>query len=235
MAFRISCLDFIAKCMAEALFLGWCEIVNRLKAMQRPPRSAIIMIIVIFLSDKTKRITTMENKHRSRITTTTVIFTVLGILFVGARGLAAESGKTDCCSQMTAADAARILDISVDDLQTSSSDLMVSPEDQAKKIYKVPPCRCSIRSRSNFLKSITYVIYVYNDAGQAGSEYGTMKNGFESVARVDIVPNIGEATFWVGDSRFQRMVALKGALVVDVLSPKELELQKQIMARLMGQ
>ncbi len=176
----------------------------------------------------------MENKHRFRITMATVLFAVFGMLFIGARELAAESGNTNCCGQIKAEDAATILGISVDDLQTSSSDLMVSPEDQEKKIYKVPPCRCSIRSRSNFLKSITYVIYVYNDDAQAGAEYNTMKNGFESVAKTEIVPNIGEATFWVGDNRFQRMVALKGAVVADVLSPKEFEIQKQIMARLMG-
>ena len=41
-----------------------------------------------------------------------------------------------------------------------------------------------------------------------------MQNSFEAIAKVDVVPDIGDETFWVGDNRFQRMVSIKGDVVV---------------------
>ena len=56
-----------------------------------------------------------------------------------------------------------------------------------------------------------------------------MKNGYGTISKVDAVPDIGDETFWAGDNRFQRMVAIKGAVVIDVLSPKDFSHQKQII------
>jgi hypothetical protein len=106
---------------------------------------------------------------------------------------------------------------------------MVSPDDIQNKVYKYPPHNCAIRSTSDFLKSITYVTYAYNDPGQALKEFNQMKNGFATVSKVDDVPDTGDEVFWAGDDRFQRMVAIKGNVVVDVLSPKDFNLQKQII------
>lgn len=106
---------------------------------------------------------------------------------------------------------------------------MVSPDDIQKKIYNRTPYICTIRSKSNFLKFITYVTYVYNDTGQARIEFNKMQKGFESISKVDLIPDIGNETFWAGDNRFQRMVSIKGNVVIDVLSPKDFKLQTQVI------
>ena len=112
---------------------------------------------------------------------------------------------------------------------------MVSPEDLQKKIYKIPPYNCTIRSNSNFLKLITYVAYVYNDPKQARIDFNKMQHNYESLSKVDTVADIGDEAFWVGDNRFQRMVAIKGDIVIDVLSPKDFNLQKQIIRLVLDQ
>ena len=171
----------------------------------------------------------MKLLHFLRLTTISILFLLLALLCTESKIVAAERNSTNRCDSITLENAATLLAVSPDDLQKSSNDLMVSPEDLQKKIYEIPPYNCTIRSKSNFLKSITYVTYVYNDPGQARIDFNKMRTGFESVSKLDIVPEIGDKTFWAGDNRFQRLVSIKGDVVIDVLSPKDLNLQKQII------
>jgi hypothetical protein len=143
--------------------------------------------------------------------------------------VAAEADRTSRCNGITLENAATILAVSTDDLQKSNTDIMVSPDDIKNKTYKIRPYNCAIRSKSNFLKGINYIIYVYNDLGQARFDFNKMRNNYAAISKVDVVPDIGDETFWVSDNRFQRMVSIKGDVVVDVLSPKEVDLQKQIV------
>ena len=76
---------------------------------------------------------------------------------------------------------------------------------------------------------ISYVTYVHNKDEQARLEFERMKEGFETVSKVDIIPEIGDASFWAGDSRFQRLVAVKGDALIDVLNPKDFDMQKRIV------
>jgi len=170
----------------------------------------------------------MKLKRLLRPETTLILFLMLALLFTYSKILATETEGTHRCSGITLENAAKILVVSTDDLQKSSHDLMVSPEDLQKKIYKIPPYNCTIRSKSNFLKLITYVTYVYNDPKQARRDFNKMQQNYESLSKVDAVPDTGDKAFWVGDHRFQRMVAIKGHRVIDVLSPKDFNLQKQI-------
>lgn len=103
-------------------------------------------------------------------------------------------------------------------------------EDWRSFEIKIKPCNCAIRSKSNFLKGINYIIYEYNDPGHARTGFKKMQNSHGTISEVDGVPDIGYENFWVGDNRFQRMVSIKGDVVVDVLSPKEFDLQKQIIS-----
>jgi hypothetical protein len=146
-----------------------------------------------------------------------------------ADALAAKEECQDRCDGISLEKAAALLNVPVDELQQTRSDLMVSPEDIQKKIYKIHPYTCTIRSTSNFLKFISYVTYVYHDPGQARTDYETMKRGYESVSKTEEIPEIGDAAFWAGDKRFQRMVAVQGNVVIDVLSPKDLDAQRQIV------
>lgn len=171
----------------------------------------------------------MKFKRLLQLTTISFLFLILALLCTNSKILASETDSTNRCSGITLENAATILLVSPDDLHKTSRDLMVSPDDLQKKIYKIRPYNCTIRSKSNFLKFITYVTYVYNDPGQARIEFNKMQNGFESISKVDVVPDIGDEAFWAGDNRFQRMVAIKGDVVIDVLSPKDVNLQKQII------
>lgn len=158
------------------------------------------------------------------------VFFMLVTVLAAADGLfAAEPDSTLRCGDIALEEAAAILGVPVGDVVRSSTDIMVSPEEKEKNIYTVPPYTCSFRSQSNFLKTITYMTYIYADKKRAHREFLTMKNGFAAVAAVESVDRLGEEVFWVGDSRFQRMVAVQGNTVIDVLAPKEASLQKSIL------
>ena len=144
-----------------------------------------------------------------------------------ASPLLAADSTAGCCDRFAMDRAAAILAVSPDDLLRSSHDLMISPEDQQNHVYQTTPCNCTIRSKSNFLRSISYVTYVYTDPGRACAEFNRMRENFATVAKVDPIAGIGDHAFWVGDSRFQRLVAIRGGVVVDVLSPKDFAAQQQ--------
>ncbi len=162
-----------------------------------------------------------------------IISTVLFVLALcGAKGTIAASEKSagDCCTAITLEKAAVILSVPPEDLLKSSSEMMVSPEDLQKKTYKIHPYTCRIRSKSNFLKSINYIIYVYNDPGQARLDFDQMRYHYKIVSKVDDVPGIGDEAFRADDQHLQRMVAIKGGVVIDILNPKEFSLQKRVIS-----
>lgn len=167
-----------------------------------------------------------------------VKITILWIFFL-ASGFLHSDFKTfasdieNLCSFITIEKAAVILSLPENDLQKSHRELMVSPEDVKNKTYKQPPLSCSIRSKSNFLKMITYVIYVFNEPSHTQVELRKMKEGFETVSEVEMINGTGEEAFWAGDKRFQRLVARKNNKLIDVLSPKEFESQADIMQMIM--
>ncbi|MCB2180802.1 MAG: hypothetical protein KQH63_02110 [Desulfobulbaceae bacterium] len=175
----------------------------------------------------------MKLKQVLRLAAISIFFLNMGMLCPHAETLANESDASSRCDSITLENAAAFLLVPAADLQKRSSDVMVSPEDMQKKIYKAPPYSCIISSKSNFLKSINYVTYEYSDPGKARAEFNTMQQNFGTVSKVDVVPGIGDTTFHVADNRFQRMVAIKGNVVIDVLNPKDFEIQKQIMQQIL--
>lgn len=176
----------------------------------------------------------MTLKKILRLTTISILFITMCILFTVPQNFAAETDSTNRCNSISLESAASILIVSTDDLQKSNMDIMVSPDDIKNKTFKIQPCNCAIRSKSNFLKSINYIIYEYNDPKQARIDFNKMKNNYGTISKIDVVPDIGDGTFWVGDKRFQRMVSIKGDVLVDVLNPKEFDLQRQIISLVLG-
>lgn len=170
----------------------------------------------------------MRIKPLLRHTAFSIFLLNLGILHHCSSVFAAEGEAAARCDSVPLENAAAILNVPVDDLEISSNDLVVSPEDIHNEVYKVPPYNCTIRAKSNFLNSITYVTYIYSDPVQARIEFNRMREGFESVSRVDVVPDVGDEAFLAGDKRFQRLVVKKGEAVIDILSPTEFNLQKII-------
>ena len=171
----------------------------------------------------------MKLKRSLRLLIISILFLIFGMLCTNSKTLATRMDGTQRCRGITLENSAAILAVSADDLKKSSRDLVVSPEDLKKKIYKILPYNCTIRPKSNFLKFITYVTYSYNNPKQARMDFNKMRQNYETVSKVDAVAGIDDEAFWVGDNRFQRMIAIKGNAAIDVLSPKDFNLQKQIM------
>ncbi len=164
-----------------------------------------------------------------------VLVLASGILLSAFTALASESGIADLCSFIPLEKAAAILSLSEDDLQKSHRELQVSPEDLQNNTYKQPPLSCSIRSKSNFLKMITYVVYIFNDPSHTALELKRMKEGYGTVSEIKDINDMGEEAFWVADARFQRLVARKDNKVIDILNPKEFQHQADIMQIIMDQ
>ncbi len=168
-----------------------------------------------------------------KITIIWILFLASGFLYSDFKVFASESDTEDLCSFIPLEKAAVILSLPENDLQKSNRELMVSPEDVKNKTYKQPPLSCSIQSKSNFFKMITYITYVFNDPSHAQVELKKMKEGFKTVAEVEMIKGMGEEAFWVGDKRFQRLVARKNNKLIDVLNPKEFKFQTDIMQMIM--
>jgi hypothetical protein len=162
-----------------------------------------------------------------------ILVPVSGGLFFDFRALASETDVENLCSIIPLEKAAEILSVPENDLQMSNRELMVSPEKVKNKTYQQPPLSCSIRSKSNFLKTITYVIYVFNDPSRAQMELKEMKQGFEAVSKVEMINGMGDEAFWAGDRRFQRFVARKNNKMIDIVSPKEFKHQADTMKMIM--
>jgi len=160
---------------------------------------------------------------------TVPILCAVGILFAAAPTPAADSGDTSRCMGLSLEEAGAILGVSSTDLVVEGRDMMVSPQDLEKGLYRKTPHTCTFRSQNDFLRFVSYITYVHSSKQQARLEWERMKEGFETVSAVDAVPGVGDEAFWAGDSRFRRMVAVKGAVVVDVLNPKDFDLQKRIL------
>ncbi len=169
-----------------------------------------------------------RNLSRMMVVALTVF---LGFLFIKGH---VALGKAPCPYKISSAKAAAILDIKPTDLGVRSFPQMVSPDDTKNKTYKVPPCSYGYRSKSNFRKAFSYVVYTYNDPQRARRDYTTMKGNFSTAAKVEELSGLGDAAFWVNDSRFPRLVAVKGNVLIDVMNPRDVKLRKQVAALVLG-
>jgi len=157
------------------------------------------------------------------------------LLFLSSTFIQATAGEEDgkipaCCQDISTQELASILQISPDDIIIKGYYEPVSPEDKKNKLYKVPPCRCRLSSRSSFLKAASYVVYVFNDPVQAKQSFLEMKENFSTAAEVKDLSGIGVQAFWVDDDRFCRSLAYKGNVMVDVMSPRKEKLQKRVLS-----
>ena len=158
-----------------------------------------------------------------------ILMVIIAFLAADVGSIASAGETTHSCCNISLADAAGILDVPSQDLQKHSRELMLSPEQLKKNIYKKHPCSCSIREKGNFLKIIAYRIYEYNKPRQAHMDFEQMKQGFASCSTVDVVPDLGDEAFWAGDKRFRRLVAVQKNVMIDVSNPSDFELNRKII------
>ena len=142
------------------------------------------------------------------------------------------AADTELCSGLTVPEATEMLGVAETDIGVFENKLPVSPDDSADKVYTTPPSSCRFSSRADFLKSISYVVYVFSSKDRAMKDFNAMKDNFETVAQIQTV-GLGDMAFLVDDKRFQRTVGLKKNVLVDVLSPKSAELQKLILEKVL--
>lgn len=163
-----------------------------------------------------------------------VFVMVFGFAFPGNGDASKKTGKK-CSYEIPPVRAAALLSISPDDLVVNILGQMVSPDDIKAKLYTVPPCSYNYRSKTSFLKSISYTVYIYNDLQRMFADYEKMKGNFSTVSKVDAVPGLGDKAFWVGDKRFRRLVAIKGNLLIDVIRPGDLKRKREIVQMVLGE
>jgi hypothetical protein len=164
-----------------------------------------------------------------------LLLTAIFVLVFNPQVLTAGDGPERICQALTIAASAELLDGSPGDLQRSSRAMPVSPEDLKSKTYPVPPASCTIQSKTDFSKSIAFNVTTYSGSQQARRAMNEMKAGFAGVSTVEPVAGIGDAAFWAGDPRFKRLVAVKGAVLVDVMRPGERERQERIIRLVLEQ
>ncbi len=176
----------------------------------------------------------MTSDHKPKSSVFAWIFPGV-FLFCLAMATTASAADTETlCGPLGPEQAAAILSVPETDIIGNSRELEVSPEDIRKKTYSRPPVSCSFRSKSDFLKNLTYVRYVFADPAQARTEFLKMKQGFETVSAVDTILDLGEEAFRAGDQRFRRLVARQGGMVIDVLNPKEFDTQVRVLRLILG-
>ena len=161
---------------------------------------------------------------------------VLGMVLLGLfcavvlPAIAANQKGHACSNGISLEKASAILGVAPGDISARSFPQMVSPDDTRNKTYKVPPCSYGYRSKSNLLKRISYTVYSFNSPERARGAFDTMKRNFSTAAKVERVSGLGDAAFHVADKRFHRLVAVRGTLLVDIINPADVKLQKRVMA-----
>ncbi len=180
---------------------------------------------------KRKRIFPWKLKRRKdmRMCRKSWVILLCWVVMMWPSGLVWGGEQGACPYRISNEEAARILKVAPDDLAFRAYPKGVSPDDQKKKTYKIPPCSYRFRSKSNFLKSISYVVYVFRRSEKAHSVFQTMRNNFSTVAKVEAVESLGDEAFWVRDDRFHRLIAVRKNVMFDVVSPKDRRLQGQII------
>jgi len=168
-----------------------------------------------------------------KFTLMTALLLAANLFYINSHGLASEGESRTCCQELSLEQVAALLGVPADDFRVSSYPQPVSPEDLQKKTYTTPPCSCSFRARSDFLKSVTYAVYVFSNPVEACSSWKTMREGFATVTNLKHVEGLGDKVFQVKDKRFKRLVACSGNVLIDVMNPTDPTLQKQLLRLLL--
>lgn len=146
----------------------------------------------------------------------TVLYLTALPVFPGLLAAGEAPPDFDPCLNFTAQKAAGLLDVPEEDLAVIRGDSLM-------------PNLCAFRSKSNFLKQLSFSAYQEASPETAQRELEKLKQGFTFLSEIEAVAGLGDEAFWAGNDRLKRMVARKGPLLIDVLNPKDFEQQKRLL------
>lgn len=136
------------------------------------------------------------------------------VLCQGAYG-DSKKGEVDPCGGMTEDLAGEMLGVSAAELKKSAD-------------FKAP-VTCRIQSKSNFLIGMSYSIYIEESPEKAAKELNKIKEGLAFLSEIEAMEGLGDEAFWAGNKRARRLVARKGNVLIDVMRPDDLAVQKRIV------
>jgi len=144
-----------------------------------------------------------------------LLFFLCGFFLGYATTAAAAASKgRGPCQAVSKAQAADILGV-------QQSDLLVQTFDDL-------PSRCVIRSKSNFLKSISFSVYHEGSAAEAKRDFDKMRQALGILSKIETVPGLGDAAFWAGNDRVKRLALIKDSVFIDIRSPRKRAQQEKI-------
>lgn len=117
------------------------------------------------------------------------------------------------CGGMTKAKAAAILGCAAEEVQHRSSEELQT---------------CSFSK--DLFTSVHYALYHEKDEKSAQQSMGKIVSGLEMLVECTVVEGIGDAAVSCAGERAKRLLVRKGAVLVDVISPADLEQKKQVAA-----
>lgn len=93
---------------------------------------------------------------------------------------------------------------------------------------------CIYRSRKDYYKSITFNVYVEKSAAVAQRNLDKLKDGLAVLSKIVAVGGLGDAAWRAPDSRVRRLLARKGAVWIDIVTPGDEASQVHIARIVLG-
>lgn len=82
--------------------------------------------------------------------------------------------------------------------------------------------------RVSLVKSINYAVYAERNAVTAEAEMTKVVDGLRFLVECELVAGIGDAAFYCGGDRAERFLVRKGAVWIDVQTPRGLDAKKRV-------
>ena len=107
-----------------------------------------------------------------------------------------------------------------------AAEILGVPAEQVEYSFSDQLNMCSYRV--NLIKSVNYAVYAEPNAVTAEAEMAKVVDGLTYLAACEPVAGIGDASFYCGGDRADRLLVRKGAVWIDVQTPSGLEAKKRV-------
>ena len=107
-----------------------------------------------------------------------------------------------------------------------AAEILGVPAEQVEYSFSDQLNMCSYRV--NLIKSVNYAVYAEPNAVTAEAEMAKVVDGLTYLAACEPVAGIGDAAFYCGGDRADRLLARKGAVWIDVQTPSGQQAKKRV-------